>query len=193
MAFGIVGGGKIMVKFNLNKNKCATISATNCIFNWDVIAQAEKDYKDVQSLADEGWRKTKTVIKKKFFFNDDIRDNGTPAYRAFIRYLADEEFDKFNCGDKFEINDRNVSVIGLAEEFYYNSKTGAKCKVAKVFGKEEQGKEECGEWQFVDESTNYLEPPTGDMCKCSMCGYKIDVSETHLEQCPDCGVKMNTQ
>ena len=124
----------MMVKFNLNKNRYATFTATDCTINLEVLAQAEKDYKDMQSLADEGWEKTETIIKKKCFFNDDIRDNGTPAYKAFIRYLTDEEFDEFECGDKVKINDRNVSVIGFADEFYQNTKTGEKCKISKVLG-----------------------------------------------------------
>lgn len=122
------------VKFNLNKNRYATFTATDCTINLEVLAQAEKVYKDIQSLVDEGWEKIETIIKKKCFFNDDIRDNGTPAYKAFIRYLTDEEFDKFDCGDKVKINDRNVSVIGFADEIYYNNKTGTKCQISKVLG-----------------------------------------------------------
>ena len=48
-----------------------------------------------------------------------------------------------------------------------------------------------GKWQFVNQATNYLEPPTGDMCKCSVCEYEIDVSEAHFKYCPNCGAKMD--
>lgn len=48
-----------------------------------------------------------------------------------------------------------------------------------------------GKWEFINQSTNYLEPPIGDMCKCSECNFKIDVSETLFKFCPNCGAKMD--
>ena len=44
-----------------------------------------------------------------------------------------------------------------------------------------------GEWKFCDISTSYLEPPSGDTCECSVCGFIIDVSETNYNFCPNCG------
>ena len=49
---------------------------------------------------------------------------------------------------------------------------------------------EYGEWIFVNQSTNYLEPPSGDTCKCSVCGFEIDVSETYLNACPNCNIEI---
>lgn len=47
-----------------------------------------------------------------------------------------------------------------------------------------------GEWKFCDISTSYLEPPSGDTCECSVCGFIIDVSETNYNFCPNCGADM---
>ncbi len=47
-----------------------------------------------------------------------------------------------------------------------------------------------GEWKFIDLSRNYLEPPYGDTCECSVCGLVIDVSETNYNFCPNCGAVM---
>ena len=49
-----------------------------------------------------------------------------------------------------------------------------------------------GEWVFINQATNYLEPPCGDTCGCSVCGYEIDVSDTYrFRYCPICGAKMD--
>ena len=47
-----------------------------------------------------------------------------------------------------------------------------------------------GKWKFVNQATNFFEPPNGDTCKCSECGYEIDVSETIYRYCPMCGTNM---
>lgn len=48
-----------------------------------------------------------------------------------------------------------------------------------------------GYWKFINQATNYLEAPYGDTCHCSVCGFQIDVSETHFKRCPECGAKMD--
>lgn len=48
-----------------------------------------------------------------------------------------------------------------------------------------------GEWIFVNHSANYLEAPCGDTCRCSICGYEIDVAETYFKRCPMCEAKMD--
>lgn len=48
-----------------------------------------------------------------------------------------------------------------------------------------------GYWKFINLATNYLEAPYGDTCHCSVCGFQIDVSETHFKRCPKCGAKMD--
>lgn len=54
--------------------------------------------------------------------------------------------------------------------------------------------EECskphGKWLWINQAKGYLEPPYGDTCKCSACGYVIDVSETNFKYCPECGTRM---
>ena len=47
-----------------------------------------------------------------------------------------------------------------------------------------------GEWEPIVKQDSYLEPPYGDTCKCSVCGYVIDVSETVYNYCPNCGADM---
>ena len=47
-----------------------------------------------------------------------------------------------------------------------------------------------GKWEFINQTTGYLEPPYGDTCKCSECGFIIDVSETYYKHCPKCGTRM---
>jgi hypothetical protein len=47
-----------------------------------------------------------------------------------------------------------------------------------------------GKWIWINQATGYLEPPFGDTCKCSLCEFEIDVSETHYKFCPNCGAKM---
>ena len=48
-----------------------------------------------------------------------------------------------------------------------------------------------GEWLLIVKRSNYLELPTCDTAKCSVCGKRIDVSETYFKRCPDCGAKMD--
>ena len=48
-----------------------------------------------------------------------------------------------------------------------------------------------GEWLPIVIQDNYLEPPYCDSCKCSVCEYEIDVSETVYNYCPNCGAKMD--
>lgn len=48
-----------------------------------------------------------------------------------------------------------------------------------------------GEWVLIVERSDYLEPPSCDTAKCSICGRKIDVSETGFKYCPYCGAKMD--
>ena len=50
-----------------------------------------------------------------------------------------------------------------------------------------------GKWVWINQAKDYLEPPYGDTCKCSVCEYEIDVSEAHYKYCPNCGAKMNTE
>ena len=47
-----------------------------------------------------------------------------------------------------------------------------------------------GMWIFINEATNFYEPPCGDTCKCSECQYIIDVADTKFNYCPNCGAKM---
>ena len=47
-----------------------------------------------------------------------------------------------------------------------------------------------GKWIWINQATGYLEPPYGDTCKCAICEFEIDVSETHFNYCPHCGAKM---
>ena len=48
-----------------------------------------------------------------------------------------------------------------------------------------------GEWMPIVIQENYFDPPYCDTCKCSMCEYEIDVSETVYNYCPNCGAKMD--
>ena len=48
-----------------------------------------------------------------------------------------------------------------------------------------------GEWIPIVIQENYFDPPYCDTCKCSICGYEIDVSETIYNYCPNCGAKMD--
>lgn len=43
-----------------------------------------------------------------------------------------------------------------------------------------------GKWLFINQANSYLEPPHGDTCKCSVCGYTIDASKSYLTACPNC-------
>lgn len=48
-----------------------------------------------------------------------------------------------------------------------------------------------GDWLPIVIQEGYFDPPYCDTCKCSMCGYGIDVSETVYNYCPNCGAKMD--
>lgn len=48
-----------------------------------------------------------------------------------------------------------------------------------------------GEWIPIVIQESYYDPPYCDTCKCSLCGYEIDVSETVYNYCPNCGAKMD--
>jgi hypothetical protein len=48
-----------------------------------------------------------------------------------------------------------------------------------------------GEWLLIVNRSDYLEPPSCDTAKCSVCQKKIDVSETGFKYCPHCGAKMD--
>ncbi len=50
-----------------------------------------------------------------------------------------------------------------------------------------------GRWIFINQAKSYLEPPCGDICECSLCGHKLDVSETNYNYCPNCGAKMDKE
>jgi hypothetical protein len=47
-----------------------------------------------------------------------------------------------------------------------------------------------GEWIWINQAKGYLEPPYGDTCKCSLCEFVIDISESNYNFCPNCGAKM---
>jgi hypothetical protein len=47
-----------------------------------------------------------------------------------------------------------------------------------------------GKWIWINQAKGYLEPPYGDTCKCSLCEFEIDVSESNYNFCPNCGAKM---
>ena len=51
----------------------------------------------------------------------------------------------------------------------------------------EQGyrKQVQGEWQPVMQELNYY-----DTCKCSVCEFEIDISQTDYKYCPNCSAKM---
>ena len=53
-----------------------------------------------------------------------------------------------------------------------------------------RGHMKTGKWLWINEAKSYLEPPYGDTCECSTCGYVIDVSETGFKYCPECGTRM---
>ena len=48
-----------------------------------------------------------------------------------------------------------------------------------------------GEWIPIVIQESYFDPPYCDTCKCSICGYEIDVSETIYNYCPNCGARMD--
>lgn len=48
-----------------------------------------------------------------------------------------------------------------------------------------------GKWHFINQSKSYFDAPYGDICECSLCGHKVDVSETNYNYCPNCGAKMD--
>ena len=50
-----------------------------------------------------------------------------------------------------------------------------------------------GKWMPIVIQESYLDPPYCDTCKCSMCEYEIDVSETIYNYCPNCGAKMDLE
>lgn len=54
--------------------------------------------------------------------------------------------------------------------------------------KEKQNK---GKWIWIDQAIGYLDPPYGDTCKCSLCGFVIDISNSYYKYCPNCGARMN--
>lgn len=49
-----------------------------------------------------------------------------------------------------------------------------------------------GEWVWINQAISYLEPPYGDTCKCSLCKFEIDVSESNYKYCPNCGARMKS-
>lgn len=60
---------------------------------------------------------------------------------------------------------------------------------AALYGKGYRKQKE-GEWIWINQAKGYLEPPYGDTCKCSLCEFVIDVSESNYNFCPNCGAKM---
>lgn len=51
-------------------------------------------------------------------------------------------------------------------------------------------KQSVGKWIWINQATGYLEPPYGDTCKCSLCEFVIDISESNYNFCPNCGARM---
>ncbi len=62
-------------------------------------------------------------------------------------------------------------------------------KVEKLYD-EGYRKQSEGKWIWINQAKSYLEPHYGDTCKCSLCEFEIDVSETHYKYCPECGAQM---
>jgi hypothetical protein len=51
-------------------------------------------------------------------------------------------------------------------------------------------KQSVGKWIWINQATGYLEPPYGDTCKCSLCEFVIDISESNYNFFPNCGARM---
>ena len=80
------------------------------------------------------------------------------------------------------------SIVGEIDEPYLDWRT----VVSFIFDApvEEVEPVRHGKWIWINQATGYLEPPYGDTCKCSECGFIIDVSEAHFKHCPECCAKM---
>lgn len=63
-------------------------------------------------------------------------------------------------------------------------------KCAKIAVKKGYRKQSEGKWIKNIQQTSFLDPPFFDTFKCSLCGYEIDISESHHNFCPNCGAKM---
>ena len=50
-----------------------------------------------------------------------------------------------------------------------------------------------GKWIFINQAKSYFDGPYGDISECSLCGHKVDVSETNYNYCPNCGAKMDKE
>lgn len=50
-----------------------------------------------------------------------------------------------------------------------------------------------GKWIFINQAKACFNAPYGDISKCSLCGHKVDVSETNFNYCPQCGAKMDKE
>ena len=50
-----------------------------------------------------------------------------------------------------------------------------------------------GKWIFINQAKSYFDAPYGDISECSLCGHKVDVSETNYNYCPNCGAKMDKE
>lgn len=64
-----------------------------------------------------------------------------------------------------------------------------KCKAALLYNAGYR-KQSAGKWIWINQATGYLEPPYGDTCKCSLCEFVIDISESNYNFCPNCGARM---
>lgn len=62
--------------------------------------------------------------------------------------------------------------------------------IAKALYFAKYRKQSEGKWIWINQAKGYLEPPYGDTCKCSLCEFEIDVSESNYNFCPNCGAKM---
>ena len=82
------------------------------------------------------------------------------------------------------------------DEFFEGLSDAEKAKVLQWFIQAPSADVEpvrYGKWIWINQATGYMEPPYGDTCKCSECGFIIDVSETHFKHCPECCAKMTRE
>ena len=80
-------------------------------------------------------------------------------------------------------------VLGVELDIKHNKEADKNCRHFK--NKADFVEVKHGKWKPIVKQYNYLEPPYCDTCKCSVCNYVIDVSETFYGHCPNCGAKMD--
>lgn len=109
-----------------HSSKKAKFKCDNTYINTELIKPLPKEDKTIALLPENGWHQISEEIKHKYFYLTNV---------GWVhRELTADEFDKYDCGSVYKINNQYFTVIGIGERTYHNNITGECLKVQITWG-----------------------------------------------------------